>query len=274
MKVVLFCGGFGLRIRDNPEGLPKPMVPVGPRPILWHGMRYYAHFGFDDFVLCLGYRADLIKQYFLRYDEALSNDFVLTGANRSVELLSTDATSWRMTFIDTGLQSTIGGRLLRVRQHVEHEEMFLANYADVLGDAAMDELVDKFRKTNAVAAFLAVRPNSTFHVIEADHTGLVTGLTNLQHGSLWMNGGFFIMRPEIFDYLREGDELVGTAFERLIRAGRLMTFRHEGFWAPMDTLKDLQILESLHETGGSPWELWRTAGRMKTPDGVAKVRAP
>jgi glucose-1-phosphate cytidylyltransferase len=260
MKVVLFCGGKGLRLRDYAETLPKPMVPIGPRPILWHIMRYYAYFGYKDFLLCLGYKADVIKDYFLRYNEALSNDFVLSDGGRSVELMQTDIQDWRITFVDTGLQASVGERLRAVRRHLEDEELFLANYADVLTDVRMDELVADFRGRSQVAGFLSVRPRYTFHVVESVDGGRVSGIHNVDESDLWINGGHFILRPSIFDYMQPGDELVERPFERLIEAEQLMTYRHEGFWAPMDTLKDMQTLEELYQGGEPPWALWRTAG--------------
>jgi glucose-1-phosphate cytidylyltransferase len=259
MKVVLFCGGQGLRLRDYGEVRPKPMMPVGPRPILWHVMRYYAHFGYQDFLLCLGYKADVIKDYFLRYSEALSNDFVLSEGGRSVELMRTDIQDWRITFVDTGLQASVGERLMAVRQHLENEEIFLANYADVVTDAPMDRLVADFRARDAVAGFLSVRPTYTFHVVDSGADGHVSGIRNVDESGIWINGGHFIMRPSVFDYMQRGDELVGPPFERMIEAAKLITYRHTGFWAPMDTLKDMQMLESLYEGGQPPWALWRTS---------------
>jgi glucose-1-phosphate cytidylyltransferase len=259
MKVVLFCGGQGLRLRDYAEALPKPMVPIGPRPVLWHVMRYYAHFGFKDFLLCLGYKADVIKDYFLRYNEALSNDFVLSEGGRSIELLRTDIQDWRITFVDTGLHASIGERLRAVRHELANEELFLANYADVLTDAPMDELVADFRARSATAAFLSVRPTYTFHVVESGADGLVAGIRHVTESDVWINGGHFIMRPSVFDYMEPGDELVEKPFERLIAAGGLMTYRYDGFWAPMDTLKDMHMLESMYEAGHPPWAKWKAS---------------
>ena len=163
MKVVLFCGGYGMRMRDGASDLPKPMMTVGPRPLIWHVMRYYAHFGHRDFVLCLGYGAHHIKDFFLRYDETASNDFVLRGGD--VELLGSDIQDWTITFVNTGLESPIGERLRRVRSYVEGEEMFLANYADVLTDAPLDVMVSRFRASGAVGGLLAVPPQSAFHCV-------------------------------------------------------------------------------------------------------------
>jgi glucose-1-phosphate cytidylyltransferase len=261
MKVVLFCGGLGLRLRDHSERIPKPMVPIGYRPILWHVMKYYAHFGYREFVLCLGYKADVVKEYFLNYNEALSNDFVLSGnggGDRSrVELLGSDIHDWRITFADTGLQANIGQRLRAVRRHVDDQEVFLANYGDVLTDAPMSEMVDDFLGRDVVAAFVSVKPTYSFHVVDARDDGTVERLDDVNAADIWINGGYMILRREIFDYLEEGDELVQEPFQRLMKQNLLVTYRYEGFWAPMDTLKDQQHLESLYEAGRPAWALWQ-----------------
>jgi glucose-1-phosphate cytidylyltransferase len=256
MKVVLFCGGLGLRLREHAGSLPKPMVPVGYRPILWHVMKYYAHFGHKDFVLCLGYKADVIKRYFLDYNEAHSNDFVLSDGGRNLELLSSDIDDWRITFVDTGLHATIGQRLLAVREHVQDEEMFLASYSDCVCDAPLPRLIEQFRRRGKVGAFLSVPPVVPGHFISSRQNGLVDSITSPKDSELWVNGGYFIFRPELFDHIQDGDELVVEPFERLIAAGQLMTFPYEGFWAPMDTLRDRQRLESLFERGRAPWAVW------------------
>ncbi len=256
MKVVIFCGGQGIRLRDYAETIPKPMVPIGPRPVLWHVMRYYAHFGHRDFILCLGYRADAIKEYFLHYNEALSNDFVLAQGGRSIELLAQDIADWRITFADTGLQATIAQRLKAVRSHLEGEEIFLANYGDVLTDAPINDLIARFRASDRTAAFLAVRPSYTFHVVRMGEGDGVESLANVREADLWINGGHFIFRQEIFDDIRDGEELVQEPFARLAERGRLAAYRYDGFWAPMDTLKEQQMLQSLYESGASPWTRW------------------
>lgn len=265
LKVVLFCGGRGIRLREHSETLPKPMVPIGYRPILWHVMRYYAHFGQRDFVLCLGYKADVIKDYFLRYNEALSNDFVLDGKAGAVTLLQSDIDDWRISFIDTGLNANIGERLRAVRSFVADDEMFLANYGDVVTDAPLDTFIEDFRKRGKLAAFISVRPTSySFHVVRFGADGLVAGLDDVHSADIWINGGFFIFRREIFDYLRPGEELVEAPFARLIAENQLISYRYDGFWAPMDTLKDVQTLEAHYESGRAPWALWQ---RDRAPEG-------
>jgi glucose-1-phosphate cytidylyltransferase len=257
VKVVLFCGGQGLRLREYNEAVPKPMVPVGTRPILWHVMRYFATYGHREFVLCLGHRAEAIKDYFLGYNEAMSNDFVLSGGGREIELLSRDIDDWRITFADTGMHANIGTRLRSIRPHLGNDEIFLANYGDTLTDAPLDKLVAAFEASDAIASFLSIVPTYSFHVVDSDEDGRVTAIRHVRDSGTRINGGYFIFRREIFDYMREGEELVEEPFMRLLEAGRLMAFRYDGFWAPMDTLKDKQELDAMWDTGQPPWAVWR-----------------
>ena len=257
MKVVLFCGGLGMRMREGPASAPKPMNMIGDRPLLWHVMRYYAHFGHTDFILCLGYGAAAVKDYFVRYDETQSNDFTLTGGGRGIKLHSTDITDWNITFIDTGLRSSIGERLMRVRSLVEQEEMFLANYADTLTDAPLDNLIDRFRQVpEAVASMLAVPPVSTHHIVEVGVEGRVTGVRAVSELMQWENGGYFVMRAGIFDALRAGEDMVPHAFTRLVPQGRLLAQPYSGFWRAADTFKDRAELEDMFHSGHCPWMLW------------------
>jgi glucose-1-phosphate cytidylyltransferase len=257
--VVLFSGGLGLRLREHPEAVPKPMIRIGYRPVLWHIMRYYAHFGHDDFVLCLGYRADVIKEYFLHYSEAHSNDFVLSNGGREVRLLSSDIASWRITFADTGLNANIGQRLAAVRKYLGDEEVFLASYGDCLTDAPLDRLLADFLRRDKLAAFLGVQPTYHFHVVTQDPGGLVTSVRSPAESGLWINGGFFIFRREIFDYLGEGEELVVEPFQRLIAEELLITYPYRGFWAPLDTLRDRDRLDALASGPRPPWAVWQRA---------------
>lgn len=252
MKVVLFCGGLGMRLREASESLPKPMVPVAYRPLLWHVMKYYASFGHRDFVLCLGYKADVVKDYFLHYDEAISNDFVLSGRGQ-VELLGSDIHDWRITFVDTGTDANIGTRLARVAPYLRDEEIFLANYADGLSDFPLPDLIERFRASGAVASFLSVPPRSRFHMVRAVDAGAVESIEELGDSGVRINGGFFAMRPTIFDYLNEGEELVEEPFQRLIAERRLLTLPYDGFWMPIDTLKDKLELDAMAEVGELPW---------------------
>ncbi len=269
MKVVLFCGGLGMRIRTGPESLPKPMMPIGSRPVLWHVMRYYAHFGHNEFILCLGYGAQAVKDYFLDYRETSSNDFVLTKGGKHVEMLGTDISEWSISFIDTGMHTAIGERLRQVRPYLEDDEMFLANYGDVLTDAPMNDLVEDFARSDAVGSLLAVKPQDSFHVVGIDEADRVTGLTAVADMPLSINGGYFILRQGIFSYLNEGDDLVMDAFPRAAADGLLRAVRYDGFWAPMDTLKERTALEDSYRSGSSPWAVWREGssegGRKITP---------
>ena len=257
MKVVLFCGGLGMRLRDYSDKVPKPMVPIGYRPILWHVMKYYAAHGHRDFILCLGYKADSIKRYFVEYDEYLSNDFVLQGSDAAPQLAHQDIHEWNITFVDTGYASSIGERLRRVRQHLEGEEMFLANYSDNLTDFPLTTMVERMNEDRElVASFLAVRPPHSFHVTKMDADERVIGIEETRDADLWINGGYFCLRQEIFEYLKEGEELVVEPFRRLVTERRLLGQRYDGFWQNMDTFKDRHMLNELHERGQAPWEIW------------------
>jgi glucose-1-phosphate cytidylyltransferase len=256
MKVVLFCGGLGLRLRDAPENVPKPMLSIGYRPILWHLMKYYAHFGHKDFILCLGYRADVIKSYFLDYNECLSNDFVLSNGGRDVQLLNSDIHDWRVTFVDTGVHSNIGQRLKAVRSFVDGDETFLANYSDGLTDLPLPKQIEHFQECAPIASFLAVKPNLSYHFVSQEDGGRVTSIRDVSHSDLRINGGFFIFKSEVFDYLCEGEELVGEPFQRLLQKNQLVGYRYDGFWMSMDTFKDKQRFDELYATGRAPWEVW------------------
>ena len=272
MKVALFCGGQGLRLREVSESIPKPMVNVGYRPILWHVMRYYAHFGHTDFILCLGYRADTIKDYFLRYTETISNDFVLSGGGRSIELLQSDIQDWRISFIDTGLDASVGQRLRAVSHHLADEDVFLANYGDVLTDAPLDELLDRFVRSGRLAAFLAVRPVPyTFHLVDVDRRDRVTGMHEISTSNLRINGGYFMFRKAVLDEIGPGEDLVPDVLPRLIARREVMAFRYDGFWAPMDTLRDWQTLESHVIRGDLPWAVWQAKPASLTEPAAAPL---
>lgn len=256
MKVVLFCGGLGLRMRTAVDSAPKPMMGVGDRPVLWHIMRYYAHFGHTEFILALGHGAASVKQYFLNYQETASNDFVLSAGGQEVELLSSDISDWRISFVDTGVETPIGERLRRVRHLLGDDEVFLANYGDVLTDAPMDRIVDDFVASDAVASLLAVPPQASFHVVGVDQDSRVNDITQVATMPMWVNGGYFVLRQELFDLLGPDEDLVEDAFMRLARRDKLIAVRYDGFWAPMDTLKERSALESLERSGKAPWKLW------------------
>lgn len=255
MKVVLFCGGLGTRLREFGDNLPKPLVPLGYRPVLWHVMKYYAHFGHKDFVLCLGYKADRIKDYFLRYDEAVSNDFVLSQGGRKVDLLRSDIEDWRITFVDTGLHTKIGQRLRRVRELVGDEEMFLANYSDGLTDMPLPKMIEAFKRSGKIAAFVCAPPSQSFHVVSVGELGRVERIEPVRDSGLLVNCGFFVLRRAIFDYIEDGEDLVGPPLERLIAEDQLLGYRYDRFWS-MDTFKEQQELSDRCARGEAPWEVW------------------
>jgi glucose-1-phosphate cytidylyltransferase len=256
MKVVLFCGGMGMRLRDYSDQIPKPLVEVGQRPILWHLMKYYAHYGHKEFILCLGHGASKIKDYFLQYNECSSNDFVLSDGGRTVDLLSTDIQDWTITFVDTGLSSNIGERLRRVRSHLGDDEMFLANYADGLSDLDLDVYVKAFVERQKTACFLSVPAPHTFHIVHSDEDDHVLRLEHVGRSTVRINAGFFVLRREIFDVMNPGEELVIEPFERLIQRRDLIAVPYEGFWQNMDTFKDKIQLDEIVAAGHPPWRVW------------------
>jgi glucose-1-phosphate cytidylyltransferase len=281
MRVVLFCGGLGMRLRDYSETIPKPMVQIGYRPLIWWVMKYYAHFGHRDFVLCLGYKGDVIKDYFLNYNECQSNDFVLSQGGQRIELLQKDIEDWRITFVDTGMHSNIGERLMAVRAFLRDEDVFLANYSDGLTDFPLPTMISDFLCSNHIASFVSVRPPNSFHFVTHREDGAVTSIEDVEGANTWVNGGFFVFRREIFDYMQPGEELVVEPFKRLVAAGKLATHAYRGFWRCCDTFKDLQALESLYAKGRPPWELWRSEpilspGALRPTPGAPKnaARAP
>jgi glucose-1-phosphate cytidylyltransferase len=261
VKVVLFCGGMGMRIREYSDFVPKPMVPIGYRPLLWHVMKYYAHFGHKEFILCLGYKADVVKDYFLNYDECVSNNFVLSNGGRKVQLINSDIHDWNITFVDTGISSNIGQRLKAVEPYLKGESAFLANYSDGLTDLPLPKYLDHFYDTNKVGCFLAVTPSQSYHVVSIDGN-LASGLCPLNKTGILINGGFFAFRTEIFNYIKTGEELVEQPFLRLIEEKQLVAYRYDGFWTCMDTFKDKHHLDELYNRGDAPWEVWKAAEQV------------
>jgi glucose-1-phosphate cytidylyltransferase len=230
------------------------MVPIGHQPILWHVMQYYSQYGHQDFVLCLGYKANVIKDYFLNYKQTANNDFIISDFGKKVEILGERPPDWRVTLVDTGTWRNIGERLVAVRHLVQDEEIFLANYSDGLTDAPLPAMIELLRSSGKTACFLAVRPPLTFHLVEFDPIGEVQRLRASQDSDIWMNAGYFVFRNKIFNYINEGEELVVEPFQRLIAEGELVAYRHEGFFRAMDTLRDKQTLEDMVQRGEMPWQ--------------------
>jgi glucose-1-phosphate cytidylyltransferase len=269
MKVVLFCGGQGLRMRDFSNRIPKPLAPIGERPVLWHVMKYYAEHGHKDFVLCLGYGGQQIKDYFINYKEWDSNDFTLEPTSGSVVLHGSDINDWSITFVDTGANSLLGDRLLRVRRFVEDEETFLCNYADSLTDCPIDAVVDQHHATGATATILAARPTRSLHVLEIDDESKVCHIGPMKDSGMWINGGYMVFNRAIFDVIEPGDELVDQPFRRLVARGKLGAYRYHGNWVGIDTFKDRQEMEDLWTQGHPWWAVWR-ADVDDAPSGVGK----
>jgi glucose-1-phosphate cytidylyltransferase len=266
MKVVLFCGGEGMRMRGYSEDVPKPMVTIGDRPVLWHVMKYYAHFGHKDFILCLGYKANAIKEYFLNYKESVSNDFTLSEGGRRLDFMQRDIDDWKITFVDTGLRSNIGMRLKAVEPLLRDEEMFLANYSDGVTDCFLPRMIEEFRKSDAIAQTIAVQPTATsLDTIVADENGFVRHIRSMTDADIWINGGFMCLRREVFDYIRPGEELIREPFARLIENGKLRVYKHAGFWQCMDTFKDKQVLDEYDARGQAPWQIWKQGVLKSVP---------
>lgn len=256
MKVVLFCGGMGTRLREYSDDVPKPLVPIGQQPILWHLMRYYAHFGHKDFILCLGYKAQKIKEFFLNYNASVANDFTLAHGKPQIVNPETDVPDWNITFVDTGVRSNVGMRLMLARKYLEGEEMFLANYADGLTNLDLNRMIGEFKGTNKVAAFVCALPSQSFHVVTLDEQRSVKKVQYVREANVIVNAGFFVLRQSIFDYMEFGDELVIQPFQRLIEKDLLLGYRHDDYWA-MDTFKEQQELTDVFNAGNAPWQVWR-----------------
>jgi len=265
MKVVLFCGGLGTRLGDLTENIPKPLVKIGYRPILWYVMKYYAHFGHKDFILCLGYRADTIKDYFLNYKEYLSNDFTMSNGGKDIELQQSDIADWKITFVDTGLTANIGQRLKAVEKYLEGEDMFLANYSDGLTNCPLPELIDSVAKSGKIACFLCAKPSQSFHVVELEAGNSVKSIQSVRKSDIRINAGFFVFRKEIFNYIKPGEELVVEPFQRLIAEKKIIGYPADHFWC-MDTFKEHQELTDMFNLGNTPWEVWKKATGGDRPE--------
>lgn len=252
MKVVLFCGGFGMRMRQNADSLPKPMIQLGHRPIIWHIMKYYAYFGHKEFILCLGWKGEVIKEFFLNYEQKP------LLARNNVDMPGGDVPDWRIRFIDTGISSTIGQRLKKMETHLQGTQTFLANYTDGLTDFRLPDLIDFHFDRKVIATFLSVKPNyNSFNAVKADSAGFVHHFPALENLDLWINGGFFVFSTQIFQYIREGEEFVEQPFKRLIALKRLGTLKYSGFWACMDTFKEMEMLNDMLAQGKASWEVWK-----------------
>ncbi len=258
VTVVIFCGGRGTRFSEQTELRPKPLIEIGDRPILWHIMKIYSRFGFNRFVLPVGYKGSMIKDYFLNY-EFRNRDFTidLSGAKKPVFVGKHDESQWQVTLVDTGLNTMTGARLARIRKHVKTPYLMLT-YGDGVGDIALDRLLAFHRKHGKIGTVTGVHPPSRFGELVCNGDQVRTFSEKPQVSEGIINGGFFVFDQRIFDYVRDDDSL---SFERepltqLAAEGELMVFRHQGFWQPMDTYRDWQILNEAWQAGAAPWKIW------------------
>jgi glucose-1-phosphate cytidylyltransferase len=257
VRTVILCGGLGTRLREETEYRPKPMVEIGGRPILWHIMKSYAHYGFTDFVLCLGYRGQMIKEYFLNY-QAVNNDFTLClGRPDSVAYhgrhTEQDLT---VTLADTGLNTMTGGRVKRVAGYVR-DATFMLTYGDGLADVDLNRVLEFHRQHGRLATITSVRPVSRFGVLQTDDSGSVLEFAEKPNTEGWINAGFMVLEPGVLDYISADDcALEQEPLERLARDGQLMTYRHEGFFFAMDTYREYLHLNQLWDEGRAPWRIW------------------
>jgi glucose-1-phosphate cytidylyltransferase len=256
MKVALLAGGLGTRIAEETDRIPKPMVEIGGKPMLWHIMRLYAHHGYNDFLVACGYKGEIIKEYFNNF-VVHNNDYIVNLLDGSRELLNTGSIDWRVGVIDTGLETMTGGRLLRLRPWLT-DGRFMITYGDGLGDVDIAALVDFHKAHGRLATVTAVRPPSRFGALQIDGHAVKQFSEKPQTKEGWINGGFFVFEPEIFDYLEDDSTVLERdPMEKLAADGQLFAFQHEGFWQPMDTLREKRLLESLWQDHTAPWKVWK-----------------
>lgn len=256
MKVVILAGGFGTRISEESETKPKPMIEIGGKPILWHLMKIYSFHGFNDFVICCGYKGFCIKDYFHHYYMHQA-DITFDLAKNTAQYHHSDAEPWKVTLVDTGIHTMTGGRIKRVQDYIG-DGTFMLTYGDGVSNVNIAALVDLHKKAGRKATLTAVQPSGKFGALGLEDE-LVKSFQEKPRGDgAWINGGFFVLEPGIFEYITEGDQTVWERgpLERLAREGQLVAYKHEGFWQPMDTLRDRNELESLWATGRAPWKVW------------------
>ena len=257
MKAVILAGGLGSRLSEETTVRPKPMVEVGGQPILWHILKIYSHYGINDFVICLGYKGYVIKEYFANYLLHSANVTIDLQSNR-VQIHANDCEPWRVTLIDTGASTMTGGRLKRILPYVQDEETFCFTYGDGVSDVNIGSLIEYHRRHGKAVTLTATQPTGKFGALEIQGDGQLTEFTEKPKGDgRWVNGGFFVLSPKVANYIA-GDE---TSWERepleqLSREGEVFAFKHSGFWQPMDTLHDKRLLEDLWSTGKAPWKVW------------------
>jgi glucose-1-phosphate cytidylyltransferase len=255
MSVVILCGGLGARLREETEFRPKPMVEIGGKPVLWHIMKVYAHYGFRRFILCLGYKGEVIKDYFLNY-EAMSNDFMirLGSKNRLTYQSNHTEQDFEVTLVNTGLKTMTGGRIKRIERFIDGDT-FMVTYGDGLANLSIEHLVDFHHKHGKLATLTAVRPPSRYGILELAVNGQVKRFREKAQAE-WINGGFLVFNRRVFDYLDTSSVLEREPLERLAADGQLMAFRHEGYWIGMDTYREFEMLNQMWDGGNPPWKIW------------------
>lgn len=257
MKVVILAGGFGTRLSEETKSIPKPMVQIGEKPIIWHIMKTYSHYGYNDFVVCLGYKGYALKEWFSNYFVHTS-DITIDLRNNQLEVHNSRSEPWRVTLVETGLHTMTGGRIKRVQKYIGNEA-FMLTYGDGVSDVDIAELVTQHRESQKLLTVTAYKPQGKFGSLEIADNGSVTAFTEKPAGDgIWINAGFFVCQPEVFDYIKDGDQ---TIFERgpleqLATIGQMNSYKHRGFWKPMDTLRDNTELNDMWENGTAPWKIW------------------
>nr|WP_321453629.1 glucose-1-phosphate cytidylyltransferase [uncultured Carboxylicivirga sp.] len=257
MKVVLLAGGFGTRLSEETKSIPKPMVKIGEKPILWHIMKTYSQYGYNEFIVCLGYKGYAIKEWFSNYFLHTS-DITIDIANNSVEVHDSKSEPWKVTMVETGLHTMTGGRIKRVQKYIGNEP-FMLTYGDGVSDINIEELVHCHKKSKKLLTVTAYKPQGKFGSLEIDENGTVNAFTEKPAGDgVWINAGFFVCEPQVFDYLQNGDETIfeRSPLEKLAATGNMNSYIHKGFWKPMDTLRDNQVLNDLWEHDNAPWKIW------------------
>ncbi len=256
MKVVILAGGFGTRLSEETHLKPKPMVEIGGKPILWHIMKIYSAYGFNDFIICLGYKGYVIKEYFANYFLHMA-DVTIDLSNNEIEVHNAKAEPWKVTLVDTGLNTMTGGRIKRIQEFVSNET-FMLTYGDGVGNIDIRALVEFHKKHGKYATVTAVQPSGRFGALDLKEGGMVLSFREKPKGDgAWINGGFFVLEPQIFDYIK-GDDTIWERepLENLAKDGQLVAYKHKGFWKCMDTLRDKNELESLWQSGNPPWKVW------------------
>lgn len=255
MKVVILAGGFGTRFSEETALKPKPMIEIGDKPILWHIMKVYSHYGFNDFVICLGYKGYMIKEWFTNYS-LHNSDVTFDLKKNSIKAHNNGSEPWTVTLVDTGANSMTGGRIRRIKEYVDNER-FMLTYGDGLGDVDIPALIKFHKKQGKIATLTSVVPEGRFGVLSINKKNMVTKFSEKTDNQSRINGGFFVLEPEVFDYI-EGDETIFEKgpLEKLASEGELSAYPHNGFWKPMDKLYDKKELEKLWESGSAPWKIW------------------